>query len=434
MSSSALTAEAPDLSSGVFTDTSSRDVAVSVRGLSKSYRIAKNAAHHTTAREAMMHRILHPFEKVEQDTFWALNDVSFDIQQGDVVGIIGRNGAGKSTLLKILSRITEPTKGRIDLYGRVGSLLEVGTGFHPELTGRENIFLNGAILGMKKSEIARQFDAIVDFAEVSQFLDTPVKRYSSGMYVRLAFAVAAHLNPEILIVDEVLAVGDAQFQAKCLGKMQDVADSGRTVLFVSHNMTSVLQLCNQAIFLHQGSVRKYGGAIEVVNQYVELGMEQTAEVFWPEEEAPGNDVARLLAIRILDAKENVSSDHYISCPIILEMDFACQQHGAKLNPSFHINNIHGNCVFATANNHDPLWGTNEYTPGRYRARCVIPAHLLNDGQYRVSSFLVRDNFVLAQSLESLSFGVTDDGSMRGNYTGQWIGTVRPLLLWEVQAI
>ncbi len=216
---------ASDITPGVFTDTASRNAAVSVRGLSKSYSIAKNAAQHSTIGEALMHKLKNPLAKAERETFWALNDVNFDIQKGDVVGIIGRNGAGKSTLLKILSRITEPTKGKIDLYGRVGSLLEVGTGFHPELTGRENVYLNGAILGMKKSEIARQFDAIVDFSGTEQFLDTPVKRYSSGMYVRLAFAVAAHLNPEILIVDEVLAVGDAEFQKKCMGKMQDVADS-----------------------------------------------------------------------------------------------------------------------------------------------------------------------------------------------------------------
>lgn len=234
---------------------SSSDIAVSVRGLSKSYTIAHNAAKHTTAREALMHRLRHPFQRADTETFWALKDVDFDIQQGDVVGIIGRNGAGKSTLLKILSRITEPTAGEINLYGRVGSLLEVGTGFHPELTGRENIFLNGAILGMTRREIARQFDAIVDFAGVEQFLDTPVKRYSSGMYVRLAFAVAAHLNPEILIVDEVLAVGDAEFQKKCLGKMQDVAKSGRTVIFVSHNMTAVQSLCNRAIVLQKGGIK-----------------------------------------------------------------------------------------------------------------------------------------------------------------------------------
>ena len=268
MSSDVLTASVPDLTTGVFTDTTPRSVAVSVRGLSKAYSIARTAEKHTTAGEALMHKLRNPFQKVERDTFWALNDVSFDIQKGDVVGIIGRNGAGKSTLLKILSRITEPTKGRIDLYGRVGSLLEVGTGFSAELTGRENIYLNGAILGMSRKEISRQFDAVVDFSGVEQFLDTPVKRYSSGMYVRLAFAVAAHLNPEILIVDEVLAVGDAEFQKKCIGKMQDVVNSGRTVLFVSHNMQSVNLLCSKGILLTGGEI-SYSGKIEgAVERYL----------------------------------------------------------------------------------------------------------------------------------------------------------------------
>src|SRR4051812_27138943 len=211
---------------------SSNDLALSVRGLSKSYTISRQQEKHSTLAESMLARARYPFKRAKMETFWALNDVSFDLKKGDVVGIIGRNGAGKSTLLKILSRITEPTSGEIDIHGRLGSLLEVGTGFHPELTGRENIYLNGAILGMRRQEISRQFDAIVDFSGVEKFLDTPVKRYSSGMYVRLAFAVAAHLASDILIVDEVLAVGDTEFQRKCLGKMQDVASAGRTVLFV----------------------------------------------------------------------------------------------------------------------------------------------------------------------------------------------------------
>jgi lipopolysaccharide transport system ATP-binding protein len=251
---------------------SSNDIAVSVRGLSKAYTIAHNAENHTTLAEAMLHRFKNPVQKAEKETFWALKDIEFDIQKGDVVGIIGRNGAGKSTLLKVLSQITEPTQGEINLYGRVGSLLEVGTGFHPELTGRENIFLNGAILGMRKSEIQRQFDAIVDFAEVEKFLDTPVKRYSSGMYVRLAFAVAAHLNPEILIIDEVLAVGDANFQKKCLGKMQDVAQSGRTVLFVSHNMAAIRELCNAALLMERGQIRFHGSLEAVVAEYLSAGL------------------------------------------------------------------------------------------------------------------------------------------------------------------
>ncbi|MBW3636120.1 MAG: ATP-binding cassette domain-containing protein [Armatimonadetes bacterium] len=233
---------------------SSSDIAVAVRGLSKAYFLAHQEKQ-TTIREAMVQKARNPFGKAARETFWALKDVEFDIARGDVVGIIGRNGAGKSTLLKILSNITRPTRGYVDLFGRVGSLLEVGTGFHLELTGRENIFLNGAILGMRKREIERQFDAIVDFSGVEKFLDTPVKRYSSGMFVRLAFAVAAHLNPDILIIDEVLAVGDAEFQKKCLGKMQDVAqEQGRTVLFVSHNEAAVRRLCKSAIYLKSGQV------------------------------------------------------------------------------------------------------------------------------------------------------------------------------------
>lgn len=247
---------------------SSSDIAMSVRGLSKSYTIVHGQQRRPTFRDLLMDRLRNPFKRSAKETFWALKDVSFDIKKGEVVGIIGRNGAGKSTLLKILSRITEPTGGEIDLYGRVGSLLEVGTGFHPELTGRENIFLNGAILGMNRAEIRRQFDAIVDFAEVEKFLDTPVKRYSSGMYVRLAFAVAAHLSSEILIVDEVLAVGDSTFQKKCLGKMSDVARNGRTVLFVSHNMEAVLRLTRRAIWMANGSLVADGPTEDVSSAYL----------------------------------------------------------------------------------------------------------------------------------------------------------------------
>jgi lipopolysaccharide transport system ATP-binding protein len=251
---------------------SSKNLAVSVRGLSKSYQISHRSAGPTTVGEALVHKFRNPFASVKREMFQALQNLSFDVCAGDVVGIIGRNGAGKSTLLKILSRITEPTQGRIDLYGRVGSLLEVGTGFHPELTGRENIFLNGAILGMSRREIALQFEAIVDFSDTERFLDTPVKRYSSGMYIRLAFAVAAHLNPEILIVDEVLAVGDAEFQKKCLGKMQSVArEEGRTVLFVSHNMSAVQSLCTKGLLLHQGCLQHFGDVATCIDLYTHEG-------------------------------------------------------------------------------------------------------------------------------------------------------------------
>ncbi len=247
---------------------SKNDIAISVRSVSKTYSIAHNDEKHTRLAEKVMARLRYPLRRPQMESFDALKDISFDIKKGEVFGIIGRNGAGKSTLLKILSRITEPTRGEIKLYGRVASLLEVGTGFHPELTGRENIFLNGAILGMTKTEIRKQFDAIVDFSEIERFLDTPVKRYSSGMYVRLAFAVAAHLNPEILILDEVLAVGDMAFQQKCLGKMNEFATStARTVLFVSHNMAAIRSLCSSTAYLNEGNLVQCGPTDVIVNQY-----------------------------------------------------------------------------------------------------------------------------------------------------------------------
>src|SRR5208337_2718099 len=279
---------------------SSKDLAVSVRGLSKSYVIAHNWNRPTNFRAVIVDRIRHPLGNGRQghETFWALKDVDFEIERGGVIGIIGRNGAGKSTLLKILSRITWPTTGEIDIYGRVSSLLEVGTGFHAELTGRENIFLNGSILGMSRGEIKRKFDEIVEFSGVEQFLDTPVKRYSSGMYVRLAFAVAAHLDPEILIVDEVLAVGDAQFQRKCLGKMKEVASGrGRTVLFVSHNMASIATLAQKCLFLDQGRVVAYGPTDEIIDQYMaQFAKTGSAEpgLFMPEPEPDKSFVVKSL--------------------------------------------------------------------------------------------------------------------------------------------
>jgi lipopolysaccharide transport system ATP-binding protein len=273
------------------------EIAISIRGLSKAYIIAQTERHVTLA-EQLLHNARKGFRPAAKETFWALRDVSFDVQCGDVVGIVGRNGAGKSTLLKVLSRITGPTSGAVDVYGRVGSLLEVGTGFHQELTGRENIFLNGAILGMSKSEIRRQFDAIVDFSGVETFLDTPVKRYSSGMYVRLAFAVAAHLNPEILIVDEVLAVGDAEFQRKCLDKMKDVSSHGRTVLFVSHQLQSITSLCNKVVFMEQGQVRSYGPAEETVAQYLRYSTQKSKDARSNANRRPGTGEVRITSVSI----------------------------------------------------------------------------------------------------------------------------------------
>ena len=247
------------------------DIAIRVRGLGKRYTITRGREAQSTLAEQTLSRLRRPLSRPDRESFWALKDIELDIRRGDVVGVIGRNGAGKSTLLKVLSRITPPTTGEVKVWGRIGSLLEVGTGFHPELTGRENIFLNGAILGMTRPEIRREFDAIVDFAGVEKFLDTPVKRYSSGMYVRLAFAVAAHLNPEILIVDEVLAVGDAEFQKKCLGKMKDVAAGGRTVLFVSHNMAAVRQLCTTGLLLEEGRSATLQAASAAIRLYITRG-------------------------------------------------------------------------------------------------------------------------------------------------------------------
>ncbi len=272
------------------------DIAIAARGVSKSYTIAHNAEQHTTASEALVSRLKNPRRRVTRETFWALSDLSFEIKRGDVVGVVGRNGAGKSTLLKVLSEITEPTRGEVDLYGRVGSLLEVGTGFHHELTGRENIYLNGSILGMSRREIAKQFDAIVEFSGVDQFLDTPVKRYSSGMYVRLAFAVAAHLSSDILIVDEVLAVGDAEFQRKCLGKMQDVAESGRTVLFVSHHMQSVAALCSSAMYLTRGRMTYYGGVQEAIRHYLDSFNQQDALAEQDASRRPGSGELRIASV------------------------------------------------------------------------------------------------------------------------------------------
>jgi len=317
----------------------------------------------------------------EPNSFWGLRDVSFTVQPGEVVGIVGRNGAGKSTLLKILSRITEPTSGRAILRGRVVSLLEVGTGFHPELSGRENIFLNGAILGMKRNEIAAKFDEIVAFAEVGPFLDTPVKRYSSGMYVRLAFAVAAHLEPEILVVDEVLAVGDAAFQKKCLGKMSDVARAGRTVLFVSHNMQALQSLCTRAVHLEQGRVAAIGTAQAIVAEYLSRISSATGEKRWPIESAPGNEFCRLTTIRVVTSAGSNGSVLPSKHDVVVDMEFHAEQLHQGLCVGFDLTNSEGVTVLRSYQTD----GASENWPavrvGGNHWRCVIPAGLLNGGVY-----------------------------------------------------
>lgn len=406
---------------------SSSELAISVRDLSKTYYIASESRRHTTIAEALVHRLRHPFERARKDIFQALKNVSFDINRGEVVGIVGRNGAGKSTLLKILSQITEPTSGEIKLYGRVGSLLEVGTGFHPELTGRENIYLNGAILGMSRTEISRHFDAIVEFAEISKFLDTPVKRYSSGMYVRLAFAVAAHLEPEILIIDEVLAVGDASFQKKCLGKMGDVAKGGRTVLFVSHNTAAVHSLCTTAILLRDGQVVEKGAVKKVLDLYLSDDSAGQLEQSWDNpEDAPGNNAIRLKRVAIMPQLENKINNITVETPFNIEFEFwNSLTQPNLLNLSLVLWNLAGECVFNVGTPATKLY------QGLCKGICRVPGNLLNNGKYSVEIYFVRDTSVIEyRHPYVLTFEVLD-GEREGTWYGEWIGAVRPKLDFDL---
>jgi lipopolysaccharide transport system ATP-binding protein len=422
------------------------DKAIRIEDLSKLYHIGEHQGSYKTLRETIVNIFSAPFRHLSHnplssvlnprsDTIWALKDISFEVERGEVVGIIGRNGAGKTTLLKILSRITEPTEGWAEIRGRVGSLLEVGTGFHPELTGRENIYLNGAILGMSKTELNRKFDEIVAFAEIEKFIDTPVKRYSSGMYVRLAFAVAAHLEPEILLVDEVLAVGDAAFQKKCLGKMGDVAKEGRTVLFVSHNMQAINILCGRVFLIEEGRIQMGGPTREVVEKYLESKDSQVPEVTWEFENAPGKEVAKLSAVRVLNEHGKARYDHNMDQSITLELEFWVRRPNSELNPSFHVYNQQGICLFAVSNLHDSEWESRLFGPGLYRSACRIPAHYLNEGQHHVSAIILKDKTKLEVVMENIvSFFVHDHAAARGGYTGTWIGVVRPLLPWSIEEV
>jgi lipopolysaccharide transport system ATP-binding protein len=357
------------------------------------------------------------------EVFWALRDICFDIYPGDRVGIIGRNGAGKSTLLKILSRITEPTSGRISLRGRVASLLEVGTGFHPELTGRENIYLNGAILGMARAEIRKKFDEIVAFAETEKFLDTPVKRYSSGMYVRLAFAVAAHLEPEILIVDEVLAVGDAQFQKKCLGKMKDVsAFEGRTILFVSHNMTAIKNLCDKIIYLRNGVIEEIGPTNQVINKYLSQNVNSgLLQKFKNPEEAPGNEKVKLRRLEVCPQADDPFEPVTVNTQINVEIEFWNFDDGKLINLTLFINTIAEECVFAVVTDVDNL------AEGLHKAVCIIPANFLNDNIYNVSVLIVGDASYAIYFFENLVSFEVNENRKESDWHGKWPGIVRPKL-------
>ncbi len=364
----------------------------------------------------------------EGEELWALKDVSFMVQQGEVLGIIGRNGAGKSTLLKILSRVTAPTSGKVKVKGRIASLLEVGTGFHPELTGRENIYLNGAILGMSRRETDRKFDEILEFAEVEKFIDTPVKRYSSGMYVRLAFAVAAHLDPEILVVDEVLAVGDARFQKKCLSKMGDVSRAGRTVLFVSHNMTAIQSICRIAMMLEEGRLVEVGTTSAVISGYLKGAQSGDSQSEWTDPKtAPGNDVVRIKQVRIISDNEN--SLLTMQSPLRIETIYWVMKNGADAHITYHLINEMGVTILTT--------GTPNAVcePGIYRSICRLPANLLNSGGHSLTLRIVQDgNRVTYKNENFASFTVHDVAERDSAWMGRETGAVQPILPWQTEKL
>ena len=412
------------------------DVAIRCEALAKRYRIGEREAYRTL-RDVITKVVTSPFRRLhsgarryaihsERLEFWALKDVSFEIKRGEVLGIIGRNGAGKSTLLKILSRITEPTRGSADIWGRVGSLLEVGTGFHPELTGRDNISLNGAILGMRKAEIARKFDEIVGFAELGEFIDTPVKRYSTGMFMRLAFSVAAHLEPEILLVDEVLAVGDASFQKKCLGKMGEVSREGRTIVFVSHNMAAVKALCHKAILMKDGAITASGIVADVADDYL-LGTASCASAKeWRDPAtAPGNESVRITYIRINPPEGG--AEITIDTGVQIEIGFENLLENINLGCTVYLTNRDGVLIFESGHR---VSSNRDSRRGFYQVTGRIPGHLLNAGRYSLDVVFGKDQrYVLLRIEEVVSFEVENTATGRGSNMSVAPGVIRPLLSW-----
>ncbi len=413
--------------------------AITVEGLSKLYRIGQFRAAYGTLRDSLARGVKHltsGHHAEPRAEIWALDDVSFSVDEGEVLGVIGKNGAGKSTLLKILTRITSPTRGRAEIRGRVGSLLEVGTGFHPELTGRENVYLNGAVLGMKRREIGRNFDAIVEFAGVEQFIDTPVKRYSSGMYVRLAFSVAAHLEPEIMLVDEVLAVGDAEFQRRCLGRMEEYGSSGRTILFVSHNMPAIARLCDRAVLLKGGQLALDGPAGDVVAHYLQYESGAGSSAAWPDQAtAPGKELVRLRAVRVLGDHGQLLDAVDIRRQVGIEITFDVLGYGEPIFPKIKVMDSQGDVAFNALDTRE-RWAERS-PPGQYVATAWIPGNLLSEGLHTVDVAVCSLGGIKlishVQVREVVAFHVQDpvDGdSARGRYSGNLSGVVRPLLEWE----
>jgi lipopolysaccharide transport system ATP-binding protein len=421
------------------------DIAIRAEGLGKRYRIGTSRARYGTLRDSLSQTFTAPFKRFRRndnghltsdlrpptsgDSIWALKDVSFEVKRGEVVGIIGRNGAGKSTLLKVLSRITEPTTGAVDIYGRVGSLLEVGTGFHPELTGRENIYLNGAILGMKKTEIENRFDEIVSFAEVRQFIETPVKHYSSGMYLRLAFAVAAHLEPEILIVDEVLAVGDAQFQKKCLGKMGDVAKQGRTVLFVSHNMGAMRTLCDVCLLLRNGKIEVSGKPSKIIQTYLASNTAMTGH--WARAKRDDDSGTLIFnEVRILnkngETAGTISSDQGFT--LAINLTAKCSMSGIQFAIRF--TNQEGVAVFTTTST-DWTGAFANLEQGQYALAVDIPGSFLAPGIYSLILAAMRPNENIYDIIEdNLVVEIEDMGTGRSFLNDGRLGVVTPVIEWR----
>ena len=418
---------------------------IKVENLSKSYQIGGLEAGYMTFRETLAQTIVSPLKRLRGDgnkaapeIFWALRDINFEVQPGEVVGLIGHNGAGKSTLLKVLSRITVPSLGRTEVYGSIGSLLEVGTGFHPDLTGRENIFLNGTILGIKRAEITRRFDEIVAFSGIEQFIDTPVKWYSSGMYLRLAFAVASHLETEVLIMDEVLAVGDVGFQQKCLDKMHEIRNQGRTILFVSHSMQAVTRLCNRALLFDKGHLLKNGPAQQVVNEYLGENWNVTAERAWLEaNDAPGNEVVRLRRVRIRNEEGETIESRAIQNRIGVELTYEVLQTDHVLTPKVDVLNEEGLHLF-TSHDVSPVWRRRPRPTGMYVSTIWFPGNFFSEGNLLVHAGIVSHfpkTILHIQQERVVTFQVVDkqaENSARGDYVGPIPGLIRPLFNWDTE--